>query len=196
MASAATCASGSIAAQLHAGIRQHGLGENSLLLPHSLRDGGAPHGIEHWKHIVSRDGLLQCFQFGGNTLNVCGMAFGRYFDNKHRAAYRRRCRSSFAIIIIFVISCLAFLVSFPVIYGGKVQKILCTNAVHVSSLFLRRGNRDIVRLTSVTTAFCLTNIIYIKLFLLLRGRRRMRPVIYEPAVSENWGFYNPKLESM
>ncbi|GIY70597.1 probable G-protein coupled receptor 85 [Caerostris darwini] len=137
--------------------------------------------------------FFNVFSLVGNTLNVCGMAFDRYFDNKHRAAYRRRCRSSFAIIIIFVISCLAFIVSFPVIYGGKVQKSFVRMQCMFPHYFYVEGIETLSVLTSVTTAFCLTNIIYVKLFLLLRGRRRMRPVIYEPAVSENWGFYNPQV---
>ncbi|GBL73830.1 putative G protein-coupled receptor 85 [Araneus ventricosus] len=137
--------------------------------------------------------FINVFIMIGNSLNVCGMAFDRYFDNKYRAAYRRRCRSWFVIAIIFVVNCLAFIFSFPVIYGGKKRKPIVQVQCMYPQFFYVHEIETLTVLTSVTTAFCLTNVLYAKLFLLLRGRRRMRPVIYEPAVSENWGFYDPRI---
>ncbi|KAF8790571.1 probable G protein-coupled receptor 85 [Argiope bruennichi] len=137
--------------------------------------------------------FINVFIMIGNSLNVCGMALDRYFDNKYRAAYRRRCRSWFGIAIIFVVNFLAFIFAFPVIYDGKNRRPILQVQCMYPQFFFTHGIQTLSVLTSITTAFCLTNIIYAKLFLLLRGRRRMRPIIYEPAVSENWGFYDPRI---
>ncbi|GFQ95645.1 probable G-protein coupled receptor 85 [Trichonephila clavata] len=137
--------------------------------------------------------FFNVFILVGNSLNICGMAIDRYFDNKYRAAYRRRCRGTFAVAVILIVNSLALTFAFPAFYSGKTRKpIVQVQCMFPHYLYVEEIQTMTI-LLSVTTAFCMTNVIYAKLFLLLRGRRRMRPVIYEPAVSENWGFYDPRV---
>lgn len=129
----------------------------------------------------------------GNNLSILGMAIDRYVDNKHRALYRRKCRGSVGAAMLLMVWGLAFIFSFPTAYSAHSRKYRleakCTFPHHYSS-----NNADTSGLLiSLAISFTLTYLIYIRLFLFLRSRRRMCPVIYEPAVSENWGFYDPRV---
>ncbi|KAG8201108.1 hypothetical protein JTE90_028776 [Oedothorax gibbosus] len=132
----------------------------------------------------------------GNSLNVCGMAFDRYFDNKYHAAYRRRCRSSFGTAILLIVLSLSFTFSIPAVYSGPARQSIVQPQCTFPNYYYVEELETLLVPMGVTITFIITNVIYAKLFLLLRSRRKMRPVIYEPAVSDNWGFYDPRVPTV
>ncbi|KFM69039.1 putative G protein-coupled receptor 85, partial [Stegodyphus mimosarum] len=128
----------------------------------------------------------------GNNLSILGMAVDRYIDNKHRALYRRKCRGSVGTALLLIVWGMAFIFAFPTVYSVHPRQYRleaqCTYPHH----YFSKGADTLGLMVSLATAFVFTNVIYVKLFLFLRLRRRMRPIVYEPAVSENWGFYDPR----
>ncbi|XP_035217501.1 probable G-protein coupled receptor 173 [Stegodyphus dumicola] len=120
------------------------------------------------------------------------MAVDRYIDNKHRALYRRKCRGSVGTALLLIVWGMAFIFAFPTVYSVHPRQYRleaqCTYPHH----YFSKGADTLGLMVSLATAFVFTNVIYVKLFLFLRLRRRMRPIVYEPAVSENWGFYDPR----
>lgn len=128
----------------------------------------------------------------GNNLSILGMAIDRYVDNKHRALYRRKCRGSVGAAMILMVWGLAFILTFPTVYSAHPRKFLIEAKCTFPDYYTINNYDALVLLISITVSFTLATLIYARLFLFLRGRRRMRPVIYEPAVSENWGFYDPQ----
>lgn len=152
-----------------------------------------PLQLKYGPELCQMMAFTNVFCLIGNSLNVCGMAFDRYFDNKYRAAYRRRCRSSFGTAILLVVLSLAFTFSIPAVYNGPGRQFKVQAQCTFPNYYYSEELETLTVPASVTLTFLITNFIYIKLFLLLRGRRKMRPVMYEPAVSENWGFYDPRV---
>ncbi|XP_071043872.1 probable G protein-coupled receptor 85 [Parasteatoda tepidariorum] len=138
--------------------------------------------------------FINIFSLVGNSLCIFAMTIDRYLDNKHRAFYRRNCRSFFGTAILIIFINIAFILAFPAVYSNKHSPL---NSVEVSCTFpshyITRDVNAYPAISSVSFVFCVTNLLYLKLFFLLRDRRKMRPVIYEPAVSENWGFFDPRI---
>lgn len=121
----------------------------------------------------------------GNKLSILGMAIDRYVDNKHRSYYRRKWRGPVGIAMLLTVWGLTFLLTFPAISGVRPRK----SRIEAECTFPSYNSSNIFGwLVSLAVSFTITNFLYIRLFVFLRSRRKMRPVLYEPAVSENWGF--------
>lgn len=123
----------------------------------------------------------------GNKLSILAMAIDRYVDNKHRTLYRRKWRGNIGAAMLLMVWGLAFILTFPAVSSTGIHK----SHLEAQCTFPSSKNSDVLGwLVSLAVSFVLTNLIYVRLFVFLRSRRRMRPVLYEPAISENWGFHN------
>ena len=85
----------------------------------------------------------------------------------------------------------AFLLAFPPVFGLGTYKFIPTEAQCTFQHRFYRDN-DTFGFTLIFIAILLLIFfLYVRIFKFLRKHRRMKPILYQPARSDNWSFFGP-----
>lgn len=128
--------------------------------------------------------------FGGG-FTIFTMAFDRYLATLHSRFHNKKFRGPLCFAIVLMVWALAFLLAFPPVYGLGTYKFLpregqCT---FEHRYYKRNDTLGFMMIFSMLLVF--SNLVYLRLFMFLRAHRRMRPILFEPAVSDAWTFFGP-----
>ncbi|XP_067119621.1 probable G protein-coupled receptor 85 [Centruroides vittatus] len=145
-----------------------------------------------WKYTSDLCQLMaftNLFCVFGNSLIMLAIAVDRYVETKFHLFHRRKLGHVLGPAFLLLVWGLAFLFCYPAVYGIPALPEIPLEDHCTFPHYYYTDDTDILGLLfSLLIVIFLTNFIYCKLFIYLRHRRRMRPIKYEPATSENWSF--------
>ncbi len=105
--------------------------------------------------------------------------------------HSRKFRGLMCLALVLIGWCVAFVLAFPPVFGLGTYKFIPAEA---QCSFQHRfySDNDTFGFTLIFIAILLLVFFaYVRIFKFLRQHRRMKPITYQPARSDNWSFFGP-----
>ena len=145
-----------------------------------------------WRHGLTGCTLLAFsstfFTFGA-MFALFIVALDRHISIVHHSFHTRRFHGPMCLVVVLSGWGSAFLLAFPPVFGLGTYKF---DALQAQCTFqhLYYTDNDTLGFTVIFVAMmALILFVYVRIFIFLRGHRKMRPVVYQAARSSTWAFF-------
>ena len=119
------------------------------------------------------------------------LAVDRHMSVAYHSFHARRFHGLMCLAIVLLGWGIAFILAFPPVFGLGTYGFIPYEA-QCTLEHRHYTDNDTLGFTAIFVAIALLILfVYVKIFMFLRTHRRMRPILYEPARSDNWTFFFP-----
>lgn len=136
-------------------------------------------------------GFTNTFFIYSSAVTFLLISGDRYVGVVQTRFYRRKCGGLLSLAFIVFGWGVAFLVSFPPIFGLGSYTFVPSEAQCTYSHTYYRSNDTLVFLLVFTFIMSLSLLLYYRILMFLRNHRKMYPFFHQPARSNNWTFLGP-----
>ena len=130
------------------------------------------------------------FMFGA-LFALLILALDRHLSVVHHRFHSRRFRGLMCLVMVLVGWGVAFLLAFPPVFGLGTYHFIPMEAQCVLEHRYYRDNDTFGFMLIFVMILLLIVFLYVRIFRYLRSHRKMRPILYQPARSDNWAFFGP-----
>lgn len=130
------------------------------------------------------------FMFGG-LFALLILALDRHLSVIHHRFHSRKLRGLMCLVLVLMGWAIAFLLAFPPVFGLGTYKFIPMEARCTLEHRYYRDNDTLGFVLIFLMILSLIIFLYVRIFRFLRSHRKMRPVLYQPARSDNWAFFGP-----
>ncbi len=95
------------------------------------------------------------------------------------------------MVLVLIGWAVAFILAFPPVFGLGTYKYISIESQCTFEHRFYRDNDTFGFLLIFITILLLIVFLYVRIFKYLRKHRRMKPIMYQPARSDNWSFFGP-----
>ena len=119
------------------------------------------------------------------------MATDRHMAIVHSRFHSRKFKGLVCLATVLIGWGLAFMMAFPPVFGFGTYEFIPLEAQCTYGHTYYKAN-DTLGYTLIFSVMILSVLfIYFRIFVFLRAHRKMRPVLHQPAQSDNWTFFGP-----
>ena len=151
------------------------------------------HG-SHWRYGAAGCTLLafcNTFLMFGGLFALLILALDRHLAVVHHRFHTRKFKGLMCLGIILIGWGVAFLLAFPPVFGLGTYRFIPMEAQCTLEHRNYRDNDTFGFTLIFTLILALILFLYFRIFKFLRAHRKMRPILYQPARSDNWAFFGP-----
>lgn len=146
------------------------------------------HKSDHVCKLIAFVNVLLTFN---SVFTILILAIDRYLAVVYNRFHIRKIKGLICLAIMLLSWGLAFMMAFPPVFGLGTYKYVPNEGQCTFQHKYYKMN-DTLGFTLIFTIMILvTSVVFLRIFAYLRSRRRMCPVVYQPAISDNWTFFGP-----
>ena len=119
------------------------------------------------------------------------LALDRHLAVSHHRFYSRKFKGPFCLAIMLIGWAVAFTLAFPPVFGLGTYRFIPMEAQCALEHRFYRDNDTFGFMLIFIFILALIIFLYFRIFKYLRAHRKMRPILYQPARSDNWAFFGP-----
>lgn len=146
---------------------------------------------EYGDHTCIALAFETAFYTTATTTGIVAIAIDRYLSFTASRFYNKYLNDYWARIAIAVGCGVAFCLSFPPVFENKTYRFIPLEMQCTIYHMPYRDNRTLGYTFTFICMLLLTMFFYLRSFLFMRSHRRMAPINYQPARSNDWAFFGP-----